>query len=124
MATPIPHPPGHATPPAWSRVGPGLGLVALILLLVGAWFLASAQPRTPNLMDKRWGGDVQTEWNAAHGQVAMFCFLATAAISLLGIALHRLLGARRADASRQALLWLAILAGLGAFYAWVVAPPG
>lgn len=115
-------PPGHSRPRGWAQLGPALVLVCLGLLLIGAWFLASALPETPNLMDKRWGGRVQTEWDPVHGHFAILFLLGSLAVSLSGTVLHRLMGARRGDANRHALTLMGILAAVASIYCWWVAP--
>jgi hypothetical protein len=115
-------PPGHGTPGVWRQLGPLLSLTCLLLVVVGGFLIAAAQPETPNLFDKRWEGVVQTEWNLEQAHAARMCFGVAVALAALGLVLHRAMGARQADHSSRALATLGAIATVGAAYGWFSVP--
>ncbi len=115
-------PPGHGTPGPWRGLGPLLSVVCLILLVVGGFVLAAAQPRVPNLMDKRWEGRVQTTWNLDQAAIARNCITLALVVAVAGLVIHRALGARRGDNSTRALAALGAIATVGALYCWFSIP--
>lgn len=115
-------PPGHGTPGAWRGLGPTLSVACLLLLVVGGFLMAAAQPKTPNLMDKRWHGQVQTTWNLDQAETARWCFTAALVLATLGLVVHRAMGARRGDNSTRALAALGAVATVGALYSWFAVP--
>lgn len=123
---PIQHitpPPGHGTPGVWRGLGPALSLICLLLVVVGGFLIAAAQPKTPNLMDKRWHGEVQTTWNFEQAEIARWSFTIALALAAFGLAAHRAMGARRGDNSTRALAALGAIATVGALYGWLSVPP-
>lgn len=116
-------PPGHGTPGLWRGLGPTLSLTCLVLLVVGGFLLAAAQPKTPNLMDKRWDGEVQTTWNLSQAHLARLCFSLATLLAALGVVAHRVMGARQPDNASRALALLGAIATVGAVYGWLSVPP-
>lgn len=119
----IPSPPGHGTPGPWRSLGPLLSVTCLVLVLVGGFLIAAAQPKTPNLMDKRWNGEVQTTWNLGQAHAARTCFLVALVLAVVGLIAHRALGARQSDNATRALAALGAIATVGVLYGWLAVPP-